>query len=400
MSKKRQVIPPIYSDDTLDTYRNKYFQTLSGESFKKRNLGDDLSSIRQFSEYYQTHELPFKKKEKKQKIGKLGMDELTNIVLSMNQDIRQIREAQSLQGAKNWVAKHGPELYTVSDADINGDSIPDIIVKNKAGKNVIVNGYTTADSTFPYRYAYYTAYPTEDERKLAREESGITYRSFINDMYRPQYDEYRMKLQAGNPFGSSVGTDFEKKIAKSGYEKVIRPHNRSPYQAYVSEVVKPIYDVIKQINVILGLKTKSTLLTTIAADVWNQTILIPAMVYVYGDEIGNVSEAEWKKLRNRKEVKNAIMRYVKHYITNSRALIDLVPLFVVTCEKNGNPIPEEVKPWVVRFLMARLLSINPEDLPATDNEDGWAQIEAQFNSRFPEVPAASEAVNQEEAQDE
>lgn len=48
---------------------------------------------------------------------------------------------------------------------------------------------------------------------------------------------------------------------KSGYEKVLRPHNRSLYQAYVSVVVKPIYDVIKQIFVILGLKTKSTLLT-------------------------------------------------------------------------------------------------------------------------------------------
>lgn len=62
---------------------------------------------------------------------------------------RQICEAQSLHGPKNCFTKYGHDLYTVQNADINGDSIHDIIIRNKSGKNIIVNGYTTAESIFP-----------------------------------------------------------------------------------------------------------------------------------------------------------------------------------------------------------------------------------------------------------
>lgn len=394
---QRSVKPNFYEDEILDTYRDQFMQTLTENNFKKRDLSNDLDSIRQFSEFYQNHELPFAKKQKKQKIGNLGMDELTKIVLNLKQDVKQIRDAQSVEGAKAWVAKHGPDLYTVHNTDINGDNIPDIVVRNKAGKNVIVNGYTTADSLYPYRHAFYTEFPTADARKAARENDNITYRSFINSMYNPQYDEWGMKLQAENPYANSAGLEFAKRVTKSGYKKTIAPSSRSPYQAYVSQVAKPIYNVIKEINTRLGVKTKSTLLTTVAADVWNQTILIPAMIYVYGPGIGDVSESEWKKLRNRKEVKTAILKYVKYYINNNQALISLVPLFVLTCEKNGNPIDKAVQPWVPRFLMASLLNISPDDIPPTneEGESAWLEIEQRFNEANPLAPPVEVAVAQD-----
>ena len=379
---RRAIKPNFIVDETLQDYRHQFFDGLTNRNFAKRNLAEDRARIQQLSDYYRQNPLPFAKKEPKQKVGKKGMDELTKIVLEMKQDIKQIRDAQSLEGAKAWVEKHGPELYTVSNDDVDNDGIPDVIVKNKDGKNVIVNGYTTGKSTWPYRNAYYTAFPTEEARKEAREE-GATFRSFITDMYQPQYDEWGLKLQSDNPFANEAGEAFEAKMKRSGYKKIIRPHNRTPYQAFVANIVKPIYDVIKYINGLLNVKTEPTLLTKVAADVWNQTILIPAMIYVYGDDIANSTDAEWKKLRNRKEVKNAILDYVKYYITYTRAQVDLVPLFIRVCRANGNMIDEQVEPWVARFLKARLL--HEEQIPNTEDEESWVQIERKFESRFPPV---------------
>lgn len=375
--------PTVYQSNVLDQYRTRYANGLQGQNFPKRTLSNDLEKIHAYSEFFKDRGSPFPKKEKKQKIGKLGMDQLTQIVLELNQDVKQIKDAQSFEGAQAWVQKHGSDLYYVENDDINGDNIPDIIVKNKEGKNVIVNGYTTGDSTYPYRYSYYTEYPTAEKRKEARQ-SGVTFREHIKGLYNPAYDEYGIKIQRdtnGNPmFGSQKGIEFETAMKRSGYEKIMRPKDKTPYQAFVSGVVKPLYDVVKKINSFLGKSTQSQLLTKVAATIWNQTILLPAMVYVYGNEVLSVPDSDWKKLRNKEEVKNAILQYVQYYLASSKHLLEFVPLFIEVCNKSGNPIPTELNQWIPRFLKARLLDKN---LPAINDEEGWAKIEADFEAQFP-----------------
>ena len=375
--------PTIYPSKVLDDYRNTYFHGLENQHYAQRNLSNDLDKIHAYSAFYSEKGSPFPKKEKKQKIGKLGMDQLTQIVLDLNQDVKQIKDAQSLEGAQAWVQKHGPELYHVEDADINGDNIPDIIVKNKQGKNVIVNGYTTGESTYPYRYSYYTQFPTAEKRKQARQH-GETFREYIKGLYNPQYDEYGINIQRdpnGNPiFASQEGVEFENKIKRSGYTKIIRPKDKTPYQAFVSGVVKPMYDVVKLINQVMKRPTQSQLLTKVAASMWNQTILIPAMSYVYGKEVMTVQESEWKKLRNKTEVKTAILHYVQYYLGNGKNLLEFVPLFIEVCEQSGNPIQPDLKPWIPLFVKARLL--NTKDLPPLTSKDGWKRIDDEFKRRF------------------
>ena len=315
------------------------------------------------------------------------MDELTKIILNLNQDVKQIKDAQSFEGAKKWVEKHGPDLYEVNDEDINGDSIPDIIVRNKkTNQNVIVNGYTTDDSTYPYRYSYYTQYPTAEARKAARDD-GITYREHIKAMYNPQYDQWGMKLQRGangEPlYANQEGLKFEATMKNAGYNKIIKPKDKTPYQAFVAGVVKPIYDVIKRINQMQNLATNPQLLTKVAAIMWNQTILLPAMHYVYGAAIQQVDDKEWKKLRNKKQVKEAILSYVKYYLSNERRLLDFVPLFVSVCNDGGlNPIPTEVVNWIPGFLKCRLLNKGTPDLA---DKEGWANIDRAFDQQFPNI---------------
>ena len=377
--------PTVYPSQVLDNYRNKYYNGLNHLNYAQRNLGNDLDKIHAYSAFYNERGSPFPKKEKKQKIGKFGMDQLTEIVLNLNQDVKQIKDAQSLAGARAWVQKHGPELYHVEDTDINGDNIPDIIVKNKEGHNVIVNGYTTGESTYPYRYSYYTQFPTSDARKQARQ-NGETFREYIKGLYNPQYDDYGINIQRdpnGNPvFAAQEGLELENKIKRSGYTKIIRPKDKTPYQAFVSGVVKPMYDVVKLINHLMKRSTNSQLLTKVAAVMWNQTILIPAMAYVYGKDVLKVQESEWKKLRNKAEVKTAILHYVQHYLENEKNLLEFVPLFIEVCEQSGNPIQPELKEWIPSFVKARLLNINVKDLPGFDNKDGWKRIDDEFNQRF------------------
>ena len=386
VSKKPQFI----NDATLNEYRSKFFSGLENRQFAHRDLTKDKETIKTYTDFFNQRGSPFPKKQKQQKIGKLGMNELTDIVLTMNQDIKQIKDAQSLAGAQAWVQKHGPELYHVEDVDINGDNIPDIIVKNKDNIPVIVNGYTTCDSTYPYRYAYYTEYPTREARKAARE-LGDTFRERIKGMYNPQYDEYGMKIQRdkqGNPmFTNSEGLLFEQKMKNSGYTKIMRPKDKTPYQAFVKCIVKPIYDAVKQINTLLGKSTQSQLLTKVAAVMWNETILYPAMAYVYGHDVTKVSDAEWKKLRNKAEVKNAILHYVQYYLAKPVRILEFIKLFVVVCNETGlNPIPTEATPFIPGIIKCDFLNITK--YPALNDTEGWADIDRRFEDKFgtPEHP--------------
>ena len=378
----KSVKPPVYNSEVLNQYRSKLITGLGNQHFAHRNLTNDLDQIHAYSAFYQDRPSPFPKKEKKQKVGNLGMDQLTEIVLNLNQDVKQIKDAQSLEGAQAWVQKHGPELYTVQDADVNGDSIPDIIVKNKEGKNVIVNGYTTGESTYPYRYSYYTQYPTADARKQARAD-GDTFREYIKGLYNPQYDDYGIKIQRdqnGNPiYGSEAGLKFEDQMKRAGYTKIIRPKDKTPYQAFVSGVVKPMYDALKLLNKLMNKQTNPQLLTKVAATMWNQTILLPAMVYVYGENVLKVDESEWKKLRNKAEVKASILNYVQFYLGDVKRLFDFIPLFIEVSTKSGNPIPENFVQWLPRLVKARLLDVKP---PSINDKAGWQHIDEEFARRF------------------
>ena len=367
MSKRGK--PSLINHDTLTANRNDFWSKMENEpDIRKRDLNSARDSMKMFKEFYANNPLNFPKKEKKEKVGKLGMNDLAKIVLDLNQDVKLIKDAQSLQGAQNWIEKNGwTGKYEAYKKDINGDTIPDIVVQrlDNEGKPidndyVIVNGYTTAESTYPYRHAYYTQFPTREARKQAKAD-GITYRSFITDMYRPQYKD-GMEITG---YGSQEGKEFAKKLEAAGYTKVIKPSNRSSYQVFCSGVIKPIFDVFKHH---LGNSLGGAAFSKIAADIWNQSILIPAMIYVYGEDVMNVSDEEWKKLRNKKDVKNAIKYRVVEYLNDLQKTFDFVPAFtaIVNTQLGLNINPND--PLIEYFLKARLLNIPPPSNPITNEQ--------------------------------
>ena len=367
MSKRGK--PTLINHESLTANRTDFWGKMQNDSsIHKRDLDNARNAMKVYKEFYDSRPNKFSKKEKKEKVGKLGMNDLAKIVLDLNQDVKLIKDAQSLQGAQNWIQRNGwTGKYEAYKKDINGDAIPDIVVQrlNAEGQPidndyVIVNGYTTTDSTYPYRHAYYTQYPTKEERKEAKQD-GITYRSFINDLYRPQYED-GMRIIG---YGSQQGKEFEDKLKAAGYSKVIKPNHRSSYQAFCTGVIKPIFDVFKHH---LGGALGGAAFSIIAAEIWNQAILIPAMIYVYGEGVMNVSNEEWKKLRNKKDVKNAIKYRVVEYLKDLEKTFDFVPAFtaIVNTKLNTNIDPND--PNIEYFLKARLLNMEPPSTPITNEQ--------------------------------
>ena len=88
--------------------------------------------------------------------------ELLDLVLNKKKDIKFIPSAEDEQSAARYGKSHGLRLQT---EDINNDGINDIILYNKDGQPVIINGYRLVPSRFPLRQDYKENYPTKAARK-------------------------------------------------------------------------------------------------------------------------------------------------------------------------------------------------------------------------------------------
>ena len=327
MEQQEQGVHDLYYLDSAaqNKFRDDFRTAAQSKNFKGRNLDKDLALI----QYYQNYPKPPIVRldengnpiEKKEPFGK-HMDKIMPAVLSGRQDIRRIDNAQSVVGAQRWVDKHGfHDMYTVTNDDVDNDGIPDIIVKNKKGDPIIVNGYTTVDSTYPYRYKYYTAYPTAEDRKGY----GKGFKGYVNDMWDPVYDENGMKITQYR--NKAAAEKFYQDIKEKGhYSKKLKPNDKNIYQVFVSKVIKPLYDYTKFYN--RGNYPGDRKMAKVASNVWSKIFVMAGMMYVYGENVVNVSLKQWNKLKAKEEVKNAIEHFAIPYIINGpEKVAEFFPLF-------------------------------------------------------------------------
>ena len=88
-------------------------------------------------------------------------DSLINVILNHKKEIKKVPAAMSLEGANRYAKSLG-NGYRAASVDLNPDDGLDekeIVVYNKAGIPVVINGYKLANSDFAYRKAYLTQYP-------------------------------------------------------------------------------------------------------------------------------------------------------------------------------------------------------------------------------------------------
>jgi hypothetical protein len=240
------------------------------------------------------------KKEKKLP-EKVGMNELLDLVQTMKRDIKFIKDTQSKAGAENWIARngYGDKLY-VEDKDIDGDGVPDIIVKKRDDRSpYIVKGYTTEQSAYPLRSLYYTRYPTREDRR-----EGLSYNDFVEDI---GVASYRHDGQARQYI-----PDFIAKAAKmkeAGYKVKIPSQRISPTNAFKMFIVKPLMHLIKTVvrdhNLQFNLDMNTA--RSMEALLRHNLITAPVLKRIYGDRALTITDDTlMKRAMARATVKNGI----------------------------------------------------------------------------------------------
>ena len=87
------------------------------------------------------------------------MQQIGDVVLNGKKDIKFHRGAENRVGAAKFARQHNLVLGP-PDEDINGDKIPDVVLYDKNGNPVLINGYGATPSKSPYRNKLATKYQT------------------------------------------------------------------------------------------------------------------------------------------------------------------------------------------------------------------------------------------------
>lgn len=238
--------------------------------------------------------------------SKRGMDKLADIVLNDKRDLKRINSAITLEGARQYARKLGSN-YVANIEDLNNDGIQDVIIR-RGGENgpvVVVNGWTTTASDFPYRKEYYEAFPSREARK----NYGGNMKQYFNEIVNTEYDEY------GNVVSYKVPPEMQK-ILNSGGFKQIKPRDISAYQLFTSRIISVMFPTVAND---VGI-TDKTLLLSVAADVWNICITTPFYAKLLGgiEQLQNLQSnpKEFKKFTNSNATKQALKEYVMTIIIN------------------------------------------------------------------------------------
>ena len=113
------------------------------------------------------------------------LDDLINIILNAKKDIVKVNGLDDYQTAVEYAEKHGLRISEETE-DINHDGVDDVVLYNKQGRPVIVNGYKLVPSKQPLRKAFLKA---KREEELERPEEG--YRGWVKQVYGAgEFDEH------------------------------------------------------------------------------------------------------------------------------------------------------------------------------------------------------------------
>ena len=102
---------------------------------------------------------------------------LADVVLGHNQDVKFHRTLTDRALATKYAKDH--RLRLGEDKDYNEDGINDVILFNKFGDPVVINGYALANTEYPYRKAFYEANPKKSDRMRAGGYNNWLKESFI-----------------------------------------------------------------------------------------------------------------------------------------------------------------------------------------------------------------------------
>ena len=151
---------------------------------------------------------------------------MLNLILKHKVELQKIPAASSLASATNWAAKRG---LRAGEADLDKDGKPETIVYDKSGKPYIINGYHLKASDYPIRKAFYTAFPTPEDR------AGESMSSWIKQQ------AYSVQVDPDNPWRQTVtNTPFGDRLKEWGYRMPTRPKKKQSVFNIFCKLVAPV----------------------------------------------------------------------------------------------------------------------------------------------------------------
>ena len=122
---------------------------------------------------------PFQKLSDEVVKARYPYDSLANVVLGANQDVKFHRTLTDRKLASKYADAH--RLQLGEDKDYNDDGVNDVILFNKFGDPVVINGYALANTEYPYRQAFYGENPKKSDRMRVGGYNKWLKDSFIPD---------------------------------------------------------------------------------------------------------------------------------------------------------------------------------------------------------------------------
>ena len=105
------------------------------------------------------------------------LDSMLNLILNHKKEIQKIPSCTTLRGAQAWCDKRPGSGFRAHMADIGGDPENEVVVYDKAGKPVIVNGYRIKPSDYGIRKLYREAVDKDPEAMI-----GTSMREWVTDL--------------------------------------------------------------------------------------------------------------------------------------------------------------------------------------------------------------------------
>jgi hypothetical protein len=249
---------------------------------------------------------------------KPDLTSLYTLVQDLKQDIHLIKDAQSAEGAQKWIDRRGLEDHlVVDDRDIDGDNVPDIIVRRKAdGSPYIVKGYTTKPSDYPIRQPFFERYPTAKDRK------GHSLTDFTANKYIQGYTEggFRRVLDPAAlrqvNLSNVKGYSIKAPKTKLTVTQVFKTFLMKPAMAAIKEIVKQWNTSAVRPEDYIKFDLTAQTARDIESALKMSLITIPVMVRVYGEDVLEVTPEEFQKLSMRSEVKDGLKNHLAFYVEN------------------------------------------------------------------------------------
>ena len=154
------------------------------------------------------------------------MQQLGQVVLDAKKDIKFHRGAENRIGAAKFARQHNLTLGPVED--INGDGVNDVVLYDKNGNPVLINGYGVTPSKLPYREVFDIRYPKRSDKARIGGYSG-----FMNKLRRNEIEDLDYKK-----FVQSI---------KPGYAKLSSLKDREPtrYNTIIGKIRKALSNGIE-----------------------------------------------------------------------------------------------------------------------------------------------------------